>query len=185
MASKETAHTIEGLSDRIDHMEQHLHTNFTRINDQLDKQSKCLVELTQAIKENNKISSDQNLLQTKRVTDKRQQSERIKEELYLHMGILYSPENQKSLIGREIEEFLVRMRLLLLKNRINLAASKPSIIRQHLLSRFPSLQNGFENLSALEKDQIKNINNLFTSNVYNATYTKELIKHLNGILLNW
>ena len=54
-----------------------------------------------------------------------------------------------------------------------------------MMSKFPNIVTSFDKIDQAEKDIIKQINGLFTGNIYQGTYTKDLIKNLYNIFLNW
>jgi hypothetical protein len=101
------------------------------------------------------------------------------------MNIELNEESKKSPMGKEVDEFLTRMRLTFLKSRLNIADAQPEKLRHAMMGKFPNIVTNFDKIDQAEKDIIKQINGLFTGNVYQGTYTKDLIKNLYNILLNW
>ena len=77
------------------------------------------------------------------------------------------------------------MRLTFLKSRLNIADAEPSKLVHVVTSKFPNVMTNFDRVDVKEKDLIKQINGLFTGNIYQGTYTKDLLKNMYNVLLNW
>jgi len=182
--NSESLATLERISSRLDEIEIVIEKGFKDIGTQLKEHARTLTFLSQTLHKSGligKIPGDS----AEGATDNRTQYEKIREDMYLSMNIELNEENKKSPMGKEIDEFLTRMRLTFLKSRLNIADAPPLKLRHMMTSKFPNVMTNFDKIDAQEKDHIKQINGLFTGNIYQGTYTKDLIKNLYNIFLNW
>lgn len=87
-------------------------------------------------------------------------------------------------VSSEINEFLIRLRLLLLKDQINLASQELNQLRVDLASRFKLYVDCPVDTYELKdsEEQLRIIDEIFTGNVYNGKYTEEFLKYTYQIL---
>ncbi len=179
--------TLDVISNRLDAIESKIEANFKSIGSQLKEHTRALAFISQTLGKTDlvgtlpKSTSDA----IDEVADTRTQYEKLREELFLSMNLELNEENKRSPMGKEVDEFLTRMRLTFLKSRLNIADAQPSKLIHVMTSKFPNVMTNFERIDMKEKDLIKQINGLFTGNIYQGTYTKDLIKNMYNILLNW
>lgn len=181
--NSESIATLEKINSRLDEIELVLTNGFKDIGLQLKEHTRTLTFLSQTLHKSGLIGKLPNGLEDS--FDTRTQYEKIREDIYLSMNIELNEENKKNPMGKEIDEFLTRMRLTFLKSRLNIADAQPEKLRHIMMSKFPNIVTNFDKIDPAEKDIIKQINGLFTGNIYQGTYTKDLIKNLYNILLNW
>lgn len=184
--NSESVVTLEKINSRLDEIELVLEKGFKDIGTQLKEHARTLTFLSQTLHKSGLLGKFQDgIPASAAAVDSRTQYEKIREDIYLSMNIELNEENKKSPMGKEIDEFLTRMRLTFLKSRLNIADAPPQKLRYVMTSKFPNVMTNFDKIDVQEKDQIKQINGLFTGNVYQGTYTKDLIKNLYNIFLNW
>ena len=183
--NSESMATLEKINSRLDGIELVIEKGFKDIGTQLKEHARALTFLSQTLHKSGLIGKIPNAQGAEGQVDSRTQYEKIREELYISMNIELNEENKKSPMGKEIDEFLTRMRLTFLKSRLNIADAPPEKLRHIMTSKFPNVMTNFDKVDPQEKDHIKQINGLFTGNIYQGTYTKDLIKNLYNILLNW
>ena len=181
--NSESIATLEKINSRLDEIELVLTNGFKDIGSQLKEHARTLTFLSQTLHKSGLIGKLPNGLENS--LDSRTQYEKIREDIYLSMNIELNEESKKRPMGKEIDEFLTRMRLTFLKSRLNIADAQPEKLRHTMMSKFPNIVTNFDKIDQAEKDIIKQINGLFTGNIYQGTYTKDLIKNLYNILLNW
>ena len=181
--NSESIATLEKINSRLDEIELVLSNGFKDIGSQLKEHARTLTFLSQTLHKSGLIGKLPNGLESN--LDSRTQYEKIREDIYLSMNIELNEENKKSPMGKEIDEFLTRMRLIFLKSRLNIADAPPERLRLTMTNKFPNVMNNFDKVDQAEKDIIKQINGLFTGNIYQGTYTKDLIKNLYNIFLHW
>ena len=176
--NSETVTTLESISSRLDAIESKIDANFKNIGSQLKEHTRALAFISQTLGKTDLVGKlpKSTTDAIDEVVDNRTQYEKLREELFLSMNIELNEENKRSPMGKEIDEFLTRMRLTFLKSRLNIADAEPSKLIHIITSKFPNVMTSFEKVDLKEKDLIKQINALFTGNIYQGTYTKDLIK---------
>ena len=183
----ESVEKLATITSRLDNLESKMERNFQNIGTQLKEHTRALTFISQTL-EKTDLMRDLDRSTTvaiNKVVDTRTQYEKLREELYLNMNLDLSEENKRSFMGKEIDEFLTRMRLTFLKSRLNLADAAPSELINAITSKFPNVVTNFEKLDFKEKDIIKQINTLFTGNVYQGSYTQALIRNMYNVFLDW
>ena len=183
--------TLEKLQNKLNSIEAKIDQNFKDIGSQLKEHTRALAFISQTLGKTDlagkspKNTSASPANADEMIADTRTQYEKIREELYISMSIEMNEENNKSPLGKDIDEFLTRMRLTFLKSRLNIADAEPSKLVHVVTSKFPNVMTNFDRVDVKEKDLIKQINGLFTGNIYQGTYTKDLLKNMYNVLLNW
>ena len=121
--NSESIATLEKINSRLDEIELVLTNGFKDIGSQLKEHARTLTFLSQTLHKSGLIGKLPNGLENS--LDSRTQYEKIREDIYLSMNIELNEESKKSPMGKEIDEFLTRMRLTFLKSRLNIADAQP------------------------------------------------------------
>jgi hypothetical protein len=92
--------------------------------------------------------------------------------------------NAKQRLILEINEFVIRLRLILLKDQVNLNEDPIKTLLQAVASRFKSYVDCEASTIEIKNSdqQLKYLNDLFTGSMYQGKHSEKLIKHTYEIL---